>query len=84
VATKLVLCLGVIAIGIPFVDRHIQRAVASVPVALLISVSAAHVLVLGAATVLSVYEPWGKASFGQQKVVRSSRGSGQETAGVQR
>jgi hypothetical protein len=77
VATKLALTVGVIATGIALVDRLILRstsapypegvgdgAVLGVPSApaLLISLSAAHVLMLGVATVLSVYKPWGKVS----------------------
>jgi hypothetical protein len=77
VATKLALTVGVIATGIALVDRLILRstsapypeglgdgAVLVVPSApaLLISLSAAHVLMLGVATVLSVYKPWGKVS----------------------
>jgi hypothetical protein len=100
VATKLALCLGVIVTGVAFVDRLVQRSVsapsartvgegtildvASAPATLLISLSAAHVLVLGAATVLSVYKPWSGIPFGRQEPVRSSRGSGRETAGVRR
>ena len=75
VATKLALTVGVIATGFTLVDRLILRsisapsaqivgddAVLGVPSApaLLISLSAAHVLMLGVATVLSVYKPWGK------------------------
>jgi hypothetical protein len=100
VATKLALCLGVIVTGVAFVDRLVQRSVsapsvravgegtvldvASVPATLLISLSEAHVLMLGAATVLSVYKPWGRIPLGRQEVARSSRGSRQETAGVRR
>lgn len=77
VTTKLVLTVGVVVTGIALVDRLILRstsapypegvgdgAVLGVPSApaLLISLSAAHVLMLGVATVLSVYKPWGKVS----------------------
>src|ERR687893_1628528 len=67
VATKLALCLAVIVTGVAFVDRLVQRSVsapsvqavgggtvpdvAPAPATLLICLSAAHVLMLGAATV---------------------------------
>jgi len=100
VATKLALCLAVIATGVAFVDRLVQRSVSgpsvqavgegtvldivSAPTTLLISLSAAHVLMLGAATVLSVYKPWGKTPFGQTKAARSSRGPRRQTTGARR
>jgi hypothetical protein len=37
------------------------------PATLLISLSAAHVLMLAAATVISVYKPWGKTRIGRRK-----------------
>ena len=75
VATKLALTVGVVATGISLLDRLILRsisapsaqsvgdgAVLGAPSAptLLISLSAAHVLMLAVATVLSVYKPWGR------------------------
>lgn len=97
VATKLALCLGVIATGVAFVDRLAQRSVSapspvraigegtvldvvSAPATLLISLSVAHVLMLGAATVLSVYKPWGRIPTGGQ----GAAGSRRETAGTRR
>ena len=87
VATKLVLTVGVVVTGIALVDRLIQRSVsapsagdgtilgvASAPAALLISLSVAHVLMLGVATVLSVYKPLGRTPFGRRKTPRPSRG----------
>ncbi len=49
-------------------------APAAAPAALLISLSAAHVLMLGVATVLSVYKPLGRTPFGQRKAPRPSQG----------
>jgi hypothetical protein len=93
-----VLCLGVIVTGVAFVDGLIRRSVsappvggwatvldvASAPTTLLISLSVAHVLMLGAATVLSVYKPWAKTPLGRQGAPRPSRGSRRETTGVPR
>lgn len=45
------------------------------PTTLLISLSAAHLIMLGVATVVSVYKPWGKTRFGRsEKTVRRSAG----------
>lgn len=90
VATKLALTVGVIVTGIALVDRLILRSisapsgqvvdegtilgVASAPTTILISLSVAHVLMLGVATVLSVYKPWGKTRFGGRKALRPSQG----------
>src|SRR5215216_6748517 len=74
VATKLALTVGVIATAVQLGDRLVRQAIAapSAPVAdgatilgiaaaptWLIALSVAHLLMLGAATVLSVYKPWG-------------------------
>ncbi len=87
VATKLALTVGVVVTGIALVDRLIQRSIsapsvgdgtilgaASTPAALLISLSAAHVLMLGVATVLSVYKPLGRTPFGRRKASGPSQG----------
>lgn len=87
VATKLALTVGVVVTGIGLVDRLIQWSIsgpsvgdgtilgaASTPAALLISLSAAHVLMLGVATVLSVYKPLGRTPFGRRKSPRPSQG----------
>jgi hypothetical protein len=81
VAAKLVLTVAVPATAVQLGDRLVQQssAAASGPAAadatilgfaaaptLLISLSAAHVLMLGAATVISVYKPWGKTWFGRR------------------
>lgn len=39
--------------------------------ALLISLSVAHVLMLGVATVVSVYKPWGKTQLGRRRAAQS-------------
>ena len=86
-ATKLALTVGVVVTGIALADRLIQRSIsapfadegtilghASAPAALLISLSAAHVLMLGVATILSVYKPLGRTPFGRLKAPRPSQG----------
>jgi uncharacterized membrane protein len=72
VATKLALTVGVIATGVFLMDRLVQQSI-SAPT-LLISLSVAHVLMLGIATVISVYKPWGKTRFGRREAVRTSHG----------
>lgn len=47
------------------VDAEAILGIAPVPTTLLISLSVAHVLMLGVATVVSVYKPWGKMWFGR-------------------
>ena len=87
VATKLALTVGVIVTGIALVDRLIRRSIsaptgqaagdgtilgiASTPI-LLVSLSTAHVLMLGIATVVSVYKPWGKTRFERREAVRKA------------
>lgn len=88
VATKLALTVGVIVTGIALVNRLIRQSIsapsgqavdsgtmlgiASAPT-LLISLSVAHVLMLGIATVVSVYKPWGKTWFGRRKALARSQ-----------
>jgi hypothetical protein len=83
VATKLALSIGVIVTGIALADRLVQESIAApgggaigggaiteivlAPATLLISLSVAHVLMLGVATVLSVYKPWGRTGIGHAK-----------------
>ena len=87
VATKLALTVGVVVTGFALVDRLIQRSISapsvgdgtilgatSAPATLLISLSAAHVLMLGVATVLSVYKPLGRTPFGGRRAPRPSQG----------
>ena len=89
VATKLALSVGVIVSGIALVDRLIRQSIsapsgqaagegtilgiASAPATLLISLSVAHALMLGTATV-AVYRPWGKTWFDRRKAVRPLQG----------
>jgi len=85
VATKLVLTVGVIATAVRMGDRAVQQAIAATaePVAadgtipaiaavaaLLLSLTVAHALMLGAAMVISVYKPWGKTWFARRKAAR--------------
>lgn len=80
VVTKTVLTVGVIATAVGLGDRFVQQSIslpgqvvddgtilgiASAPI-LLISLSVAHVLMLGVATVVSIYKPWGKTQFGRR------------------
>jgi uncharacterized membrane protein len=83
--TKLVLTVGVILTAIQLDERFIRLSisalsrqsmdngkilgVASAPTILLVSLTVAHLLMLGAATVISVYKPWGKTRFGRRKQV---------------
>ncbi len=81
VATKLGLTVGVIATAVqlggrlvrptlaapggPVAEGSTLLGLASVPT-LLLALALAHVLMLGAATVISVYKPWGKTWFGRR------------------
>ena len=87
VATKFALTAGVIVTAVALVDRLIRRSIsaptgqaagdgtilgkASAPI-LLIFLSTAHVLMLGIATVVSVYEPWGKMRFERREAARKA------------
>ncbi len=84
VATKLGLTVGVIVTAVqlggrlvwpslsapagPAADGSMLLGLVSVPT-LLLALAVAHVLMLGAATVLSVYKPWGKMWFGRPTTV---------------
>ncbi len=88
VATKLVLTVGVIVTAVQLSNRFVRQSIsapsgpavddgtilgiASAPI-LLISLSVAHVLMLGIATVVSVYKPWGKTWFGRRKALARSQ-----------
>ena len=87
IVTKLGLTVGVIVTGIALMDRLVRESISgqavndpailgivSAPTTLLISLSAAHVLMLGVATVVSVYKPWGKTWFGRQKFLPVGNG----------
>jgi hypothetical protein len=83
IVTKLVITFGVIVTGVRFDGPLIQQIVtalstraaeegtifeiAATPATLLIFMAVAHVLMLGAATFISVYKPWGKTWFNRQK-----------------
>src|SRR5207302_5948069 len=89
VATKLALTVGVIATAVQLADRLARQSIAapsgpaadavtilgsaSAP-ALLLSLSVAHLLMLGAATVISVYKPWGKTWFARRKTTELAPG----------
>jgi hypothetical protein len=73
VVTKLVLTVGVIVTAVQLTDRLARLAdpalfgVALTPAVLPLTLAATHLLMLGAATVISVYKPWGKTWFGRRK-----------------
>lgn len=93
VATKLALTVGVIVTAVGLGDRFVRRSVSAppgrtadegtilgaalAPETLLISLSAAHLIMLGVATVVSVYKPWGKTRLG--RVTQKERRSRAET-----
>ena len=63
IMAKLVLTVAVIVTGVVFVGAWLEeaRAAASGPAAVrLVYASLAHLLMLGAATVISIYKPWGR------------------------
>ena len=88
VATKLLLTVGVIATAVQLGDRLVRQAIAapsgpgadagtilgmaSAP-SLLTSLAVTHLLMLVAATVISVYKPWGKTRCGRRSTAQSPR-----------
>jgi hypothetical protein len=50
-------------------DKGTVLGIAAAPMILLISLTVVHLIMLGAATFISVYKPWGKTWFGQLKKV---------------
>jgi hypothetical protein len=73
VVTKLVLTVGVIVTAVQLTDRLARLAdpalfgVALTPATLVLTLAAIHLFMLGVATVISVYKPWGKTWFGRRK-----------------
>jgi hypothetical protein len=90
VVTKIVLTVGVITTAVQLGGRIAPQSIAapagqaaadgtilgiaSAPTTLLIALSVTHLLMLGAATVISVYKPWGKTWFGRRPTIRLSYG----------
>src|SRR5436190_2032990 len=89
VVVKLVLTVAVPATAIPIVDGLVQRSIAAsseplVPEsailgmaaapAILIALTGAHALMLGAAAVISVFKPWGKTWLGRRTAARPTTG----------
>jgi hypothetical protein len=62
VVTKLVLTVAVIATGIQLTERVVQAAAGATWAPLMV-LSVAHIAMLAAATVLSVYKPWGTVAW---------------------
>ena len=83
VVTKIGLTVGVIATAVPLSDRFVRQAIAAPApeiglaqaVIPLLVLSAAHALMLGTATILSVYKPWGKTWLVRPVQAPFSRGS---------
>jgi hypothetical protein len=91
VATKLVLTVGVIATAVQLGSRITRPAHATLareavgdgailefltaPETLLLSLSLAHVLMLGLATVVSIYKPWGRTGIGRWMAWLTRRGA---------
>ena len=88
VATKLGLTVGVIVTAVQLGGRLVRPSLAAPagPTAdgstflglasgptLLLALAVAHVLMLGAATVISVYKPWGKTWFGRRTARRRAQ-----------
>jgi hypothetical protein len=75
VAVKMVLTVAVPATAVQIGDRLMQPAATQVGSAatLLVALSVAHLLMLGAATVLSVYRPWGLTPFGRRAAAAGRR-----------
>jgi uncharacterized membrane protein len=85
VLAKFVLSVGVIVTAISLDGRFIDQSISalsrqsmgkdavlgivSAPTILLVSLTVAHLIMLVAATFISVYKPWGKTWFGQRKKV---------------
>jgi hypothetical protein len=81
VVAKLVLAVGVIVTAISLDGRLIDQSISalssqsmdkgivSAPTILLISLTVAHLIMLVAATFITVYKPWGKTWFGRRKKV---------------
>jgi hypothetical protein len=64
IVAKLAISIAVLLTGIAFVGAWVRRAITTGPApetgTLLVSASIAHLVMLGAATVLSIYKPWGR------------------------
>jgi hypothetical protein len=86
--TKIVLTVGVILTAVQLGSRVIERSGAApfgsaadgglilglaLGPALLLAMSAAHLLMLVAATVISIYKPWGKTWFGRRTVAQRAK-----------
>jgi uncharacterized membrane protein len=81
IVTKFVLTVGVIVTAISLDGRYIEQSISalsrqdavlgivSAPTILLISLTVAHLIMLVAATFISVYKPWGKTWFGRRNKV---------------
>jgi hypothetical protein len=73
IVAKLALTVAVIVTGVRFVGAWVEQAVATGPGPVatpLIYASLAHLLMLGAATVISIYKPWGRIRPGRPAPAR--------------
>jgi hypothetical protein len=73
VVTKIVLTVGVITTAVQLDGRLAQQALAAGSGVALASLAATHVRMLTAATILSVYKPWGPTWFRRRRTPRPSR-----------
>jgi hypothetical protein len=65
IVTKLVLTVAAILCGIFVISPAVQQAIAGSPPRVLVAAAALNVVMLGAATVISVFKPWGRLRRGQ-------------------
>lgn len=84
IVAKLVLTVAVIVTGVVFVGAWVEQAIAagSGPISMpLIYAALAHLLMLAAATVISVYKPWGRIRPDRHDTMRrTARTSANQTA----
>jgi hypothetical protein len=76
IVAKLVLTIAVVVTGVAFVGAWVEQAIAAGagPVSMpLIYAALAHVLMLGAATVISIYKPWGRIATTPREPARTGR-----------
>jgi hypothetical protein len=74
IVTKLGLTLATILCGIFVISPAVEEAIAGNPPTVLVAAAALNVLMLGAATVISVFKPWGMLRRGQEPA-RSAQSS---------
>lgn len=79
IVVKLVLTVGVIVTGVAFVGAWTQQALTASPTQLssvsgrLIGAAVVHLLMLGAATIISVLKPWGRIGSSREPAAQPVR-----------